>query len=149
VTRFLADSSIWIARRRAAPSYLDELLSTRIGDGQLLTSAPVVLEVQSGAQSSEDYERDWQNVWAQLDWLPLDDRASRRAVDVQRALAAKTRGAHRRPALDYLIAACAEAADDIVLWHWDHDLRIICEHTRQPQEAEHARARRHRLPQPD
>ncbi len=41
------------------------------------------------------------------------------------------------------------AADDVVLWHWDHDLRLICEHTGQPQEAEHPRARRHRLAQPE
>lgn len=148
MTRYLADSSIWIARQRAAPSYLDQLLSDRIGDGQVLTATPIVLEVQSGSQSGDDYEQDWRRVWTQLTWLPLDDRASRRAVEVQRGLAATTRGAHRRPALDYLIAACAEAADDVVLWHWDHDLRLICEHTGQPHEAEHARARRHRLAQP-
>lgn len=149
MARYLADSSIWIARRRAAPSYLDDLLSERIGDGQVLTSAPIVLEVQSGAQSGQEYDQDWRRVWTQLEWLPLDDRASRRAVDVQRELAATTRGAHRRPALDYLIAACAESTDDVVLWHWDHDLRLICEHTGQPQEAEHARARQRRLAQPD
>lgn len=147
--RYLADSSIWISRRRTAPSYLDELLSERIEDGQIVTCAAVVLEVQAGAKNREEYERDRHYVWTQLDWLPLDDRTSRRAVDVQRGLASKTRGAHRRPAIDYVIAACAEAADDVVLWHWDHDLRVICEHTGQPQEAEHARARRHRLSQPD
>ena len=120
-----------------------------VGDKHEADCAPIVLEVLGGAPDGETYSRDWDFVFSALDWLPLDDRASRRAVDVQRALAGKTRGAHRRPALDYLIAACAEAADDIILWHWDHDLRIICEHTRQLHEAEHARARRHRLAQPD
>lgn len=146
--RYLADASIWIARRRAAPSYLDELLSERIEDGQIVTSAAVVLEVQAGAQGGDEYERDWRHVWTQLEWLPLDDRASRRAVEVQRSLAGTTRGAHRRPAVDYLIAACAETAG-AVLWHWDHDLRVICGHTGQPQESEHARARRLRLTRPD
>lgn len=147
--RYLADASIWIAQRRRRGSYLDELVTERYEDGAIVTCAPIVLEVLGGARDGATYSRDWDFVFGALDWLPLDDRASRRAVDVQRALASKTRGAHRRPALDYLIAACAEAADDVVLWHWDHDLRIICEHTRQPHEAEHARARRRRLSQPD
>lgn len=147
--RYLADASIWIAQRRRRGSYLDELVTERYEDGAIVTCAPIALEVLGGAPDGGTYSRDWDFVFSALDWLALDDRASRRAVDVQRALAGKTRGAHRRPALDYLIAACAEAAYDVVLWHWDHDLRIICEHTGQPHEAEHARARRHRLPQPD
>lgn len=44
---------------------------------------------------------------------------------------------HRRPAVDYLIAAAAElAGDDIVLWFFGKDLRVLCEHTGQPFEAE-------------
>lgn len=147
--RYLADASVWIAQRRRRGSYLDELVTERYEDGVIVTCAPVALEVLGGAPDGKTYRRDWDFVFSALDWLPLDERVGRRALDVQRALAAKTRGAHRRPALDYLIAACAETADDVVLWHWDRDLRIICEHTRQPQEAEHARARRHRLSQPD
>ncbi len=146
---YLADASIWIAQRRRGGSYLDELVTQRYEDGQIVTCAPVALEVLGGAADGGSYARGWDFVFSPLGWLPLDDRSSRRALEVQRALAATTRGAHRRPALDYLIAACAEAADDVVLWHWDHDLRLICEHTGQLQEAEHARARRHRLAQPD
>ena len=146
---YLADASIWIAQRRRRGSYLDELVTKRYEDGLIATCAPVVLEMLGGAPDAEAYARDWDFIFSTLDWLPLDDRASRRALEVQRGLSATTRGAHRRPALDYLIAACAEAADEVVLWHWDHDLRLICEHTGQPQEAEHARARKHRLAQPD
>jgi predicted nucleic acid-binding protein len=149
VTLYLADASIWIAQQRRRGSYLDVLVTERFEAGQIATCAPVALEVLGGAPDAESYAQDWNFVFSALDWLPLDDEASRRAVDVQRALAVKTRGAHRRPAIDYLVAACAESADDVVLWHWDHDLRIICEHTGQPQEAEHVRARRHRLAQPE
>ncbi|MCP9486883.1 MAG: PIN domain-containing protein [Gaiellaceae bacterium MAG52_C11] len=146
---YLADASIWIAQRRRRGSYLDELVSDRYENGEIVTCVPVVLEVLGGAADRESYERDWDFVFTALDWLPLDDASSRRAVAVQRELAATTRGAHRRPAIDYLIAACAELSDEIVLWHWDHDLRVICEYTGQPREGEHARARRHRLAQPD
>ncbi len=48
--------------------------------------------------------------------------------------------------MDYLVAACAEEADeDVVLWHWDADLTAICGHTGQPHEPEHERARQHGL----
>jgi hypothetical protein len=58
-------------------------------------------------------------------------------LDVQRGLAASTDGNHLRPAVDYLIAAIAEAAgEECVLWCLDRDLRVICEHTGQPSEAE-------------
>src|SRR5438093_1239368 len=90
------------------------------------------------------YDQDWEIVWKPLVWLPLREQATERALQVQRELAHTTAGAHRRRPIDYLIAACAEeAATDVVLWHWDSDLTIICEHTGQPHEPEHARAREH------
>jgi len=56
---------------------------------------------------------------------------------VQRQLAQISAGSHRRPAIDFLIAATAEAAGpEIVLWSFDRDLKVICEHTGQPGEAE-------------
>lgn len=149
MTRYLADSSIWIAQRRRLGSYLDDLVTERFEDGLIVTCPPVALEVLYGAADGPAYERDWSYVFGPLDWLPLDDEASLRALAVQRSLAAATRGAHRRAPIDFLIAACAEQAEDVVLWHWDHDLRVICEHTAQAQEAEHGRARRHRLAGPD
>jgi len=71
-----------------------------------------------------------------LEWLPLDEAAGRRALAVQRELAATSHGDHRRPAVDYLIAAAAERAGEATLWFFDKDLRVICEHTGQPFEAE-------------
>jgi predicted nucleic acid-binding protein len=72
-----------------------------------------------------------------LDWLPLDSAASERATEVQREMAQIPDGNHRHGAIDFLIAAVAEAAGpEYILWHFDTDLRAICEHTGQPQEAE-------------
>jgi len=52
-------------------------------------------------------------------------------------MAATTHGNHLRPAVDFLLAAAAElAGEEIVLWFFDKDLLVICEHTGQPYEAE-------------
>jgi hypothetical protein len=53
-------------------------------------------------------------------------------------LAGTTHRNHLRPAIDFLIAAVAESAvdEEIVLWFFDKDRLIICEHTGQPFEAE-------------
>ena len=71
--------------------------------------------------------------------MPLGDRAAQRALEVQRELAATKHGNHLRPAVDYLAAAAGElAGNSVTLWFLDKDLRIICEHTGQPHEAEAA-----------
>lgn len=68
-----------------------------------------------------------------------------RALDVQRRLAEIADGRHRRPAIDFLIAATAEATGpDVVLWCFDRDLKAICEHTGQPCEAEDSTGPGHR-----
>jgi predicted nucleic acid-binding protein len=144
VPLYLVDSSIWIGRRRSGAGYLDELLTERFEDGLIATCVPVALEVLVGPPDGAAYDLDWEMVWSQLEWLPLTSAAAERALAVQRELAHQIAGAHRRPPIDFLVAACAEAAGpDVVLWHWDSDLTVVCEHTGQPHEAEHARARTH------
>jgi predicted nucleic acid-binding protein len=73
--------------------------------------------------------------------LPLTDAAAVRSLALLRGLASTTEGAHRRRPIDYLVAACAEAAEDVVLWHWDRDLTAICDFAGIRHEAEHDRAR--------
>ena len=69
--------------------------------------------------------------------MPLDDAGVERALAVQRELAETSDGSHRRPAVDFLIAAAAEAAGpEVVLWCFDRDLKVICDHTGQPCEPE-------------
>jgi len=66
----------------------------------------------------------------------VDDRP-RREFEAQRALAATKHGNHLRPAVDYLVAAAGElAGNDVTLWFLHKELRIICDHTGQPHEAE-------------
>ncbi|HSK14765.1 MAG TPA: hypothetical protein VK915_01215 [Gaiellaceae bacterium] len=70
------------------------------------------------------------------DWILLDG-AIRRALEVQRELAPSSHGNYRRPAVDFLIGGDGRGrGDDVTLWFFDRDLRVICEHTGQPYEAE-------------
>ncbi len=113
-----------------------EKLAQRFEDGEVVTCAPVVLEAMHRARSGEHYEQLMTELFDPLGWLPLGLDQSVRATDVQRQMAATTDGNHLRPAIDYLIAAIAEAGEETVLWSFDRDLEIICDHTQQPQEAE-------------
>ena len=141
---FLVDSSIWIGRRRSGADYLEQLLVQRLGRGEIATCVPVALEVLVGPADGQAYARDWLSLWQHLIWLPLSERATGRALEVQSELARATPGAHRLGATSYLIAACAESAGhEVVLWHWDDGLAAICEHTGQVHEPEHGRAREH------
>lgn len=141
--RFLADSSIWGWANSGKRPDIAEKLAGRFEGDEILTCPPIVLEVLHRARDGKEYEALRATLFEPLDWVPLGERQSERAVEVQRELARATHGNHLRPAVDFLIAAAAEAAgDDIVLWVLDKDLRVICEHTGQPCEAEQASRRR-------
>lgn len=137
MARYLADTSVWAWANKQARPDIREKLAERVERGEVCTCVPVALEVMHRAESSGEYETLFAALLEPLDWLPLGAAASQRALDVQRELAAQSHGNHRRPAADYLIAAVAEAArDDVAVWFFDNDLRVICEHTGQPFEAE-------------
>ena len=137
MTLYLADTSIWVRRTRPGAEELDERFRERYARGEIATCVPVALEVLVGPKDGAAYDADFANVWAPLTWLPLGEHAVERALVVQRELAHTNPGAHRRRPGDFLVAACAEAAGaDVVLWHWDHDLAVICAHTGQPHESE-------------
>jgi predicted nucleic acid-binding protein len=134
---YLADSSVWAWANHGERADINEKLATRLENGDVATCVPVALEVMHRADRSERYERLFGALLEPLEWLPLDEAASTRALEVQRELAATTHGNHRRPAVDYLIAATAEVAGgEVLAWFFDNDLRVICEHTGQRFEAE-------------
>jgi predicted nucleic acid-binding protein len=86
--------------------------------------------------TSLKYERQFTTLLDPLDWLPLTEKAGERAMEVQRLLAAKSDGGHRRPPTDFLIAAVAEMHENVVLWCFDKDFRSIAELTGQLIEEE-------------
>jgi predicted nucleic acid-binding protein len=134
---YLADSSIWAWANKGSRPDIREKLAERLERGEVATCVPVALEVMHRAQTSAEFEELFVALLEPLEWLSLDEMASRRALHVQRELAATSHGGHRRPAVAYLIASIGEVArGDVVTWFFDRDLRVICEHTQQPFEAE-------------
>jgi predicted nucleic acid-binding protein len=130
---YLADSSIWVARRQPGADTLRSAFIERFRRGEIATCVPIALEVLTAARDAEAYEEDWETVWKALFWLPLRERALQRALDLQRELAAA--GGHRCSPATFLVAACAlEASEAVVVWHCDPCIELICEHTGQPHE---------------
>jgi predicted nucleic acid-binding protein len=138
---YLADTSIWAwAKRR---DDIRAKLGERVARRQLATCTPVALEVLQGARNRAEYEEELGESLAPLDWIPLSSEAGDRALEVQRLLSRTTDGAHRIPAVDYLVAAVAERAGaDMVLWHFDRDLGRICDLIDHPHEEERLPRRR-------
>jgi predicted nucleic acid-binding protein len=137
LARYLADSSIWSWANKGKRPDLRAKLAERFERGEVVTSAPIALEVMHRARNGKEYESLYEQLFEPLEQVALTDAVAKRALEVQREMAGGTHGNHMRPAIDYLIAAIAEKADeDVVLWGLDKDLRIIAEHTGQPYEAE-------------
>ena len=135
MTLYLTDTSVWVGRRRPNAGELPRQFLDRLRRSEIATCVPIALEVLTGPADGEAYVRDWTNLWGQLHWLPMRERATGRALEVQSELALAAPGAHRRSIAHFLVAACAEdAGSDVVLWHWDPDLAAICEHTGQRHE---------------
>jgi predicted nucleic acid-binding protein len=136
VALYLADSSIWAWADKKPGSELALKFADRVGSDEVATCPVVMLEVMHRARGGLDFERLFAGLALQRSF-PVTEESGARAVQVQRELARGTHGNHRRPAADFLIAAAAEeAGDDVILWFFDKDLRVICEHTGQPYEAE-------------
>lgn len=134
---YLADTSIWAWAQKPERPDIRERLAARYEQGEVVTCVPVILEAMHRPETSVQYEERFDGVFAPLERLPLDQTSVERALEVQRALAGESNRSHRRPAIDFLIAAAAEAAGpEVVLWCFDRDLKVICEHTGQPCESE-------------
>jgi predicted nucleic acid-binding protein len=137
VPRYLADSSIWAWAQKSERPDIRKLLAERYEADEIVTCVPVILETMHRPETAKGYKQRFDDLFAPLERLPLSEASAERALEVQRQLAAASDGSHRRPAIDFLIAAVAEAAGpEVVLWCFDRDLKVICEHTGQPSEPE-------------
>lgn len=90
----------------------------------LLAVCPIIeLEFFYSARSAADRERGIEDMQALFGWVPVDDRAYRRAWQVQDALT--KRGQHRSTGpVDLVVAATAEL-QGLTLLHRDHDFECI------------------------
>lgn len=123
---YLADKSALEQRRHSEKAR--GLLEVLTVEGALATCHVIALEVLYSARNRVDYETLRETV-ASLPWLPCDETAMDRAMEVQGLLARK--GHHRLPIPDLVIAATAERHGATVL-HYDHDFDLIAEVTGQP-----------------
>lgn len=137
MARYLADTSIWAWAQKSERPDIRQKLSDRYEEGEIVTCVPVILEALHRPETGIQYSERFDQLFAPLERLPLGDSSVERALEVQRQLAKASDGNHRRPAIDFLIAAAAEAAGlEVILWCFDRDLKVICEHTGQPCEPE-------------
>mgnify|MGYP000716388936 CR=1 FL=1 len=137
MTVYLADTSIWSWADKGHRPDIATALYERIDRDELATCHPVVVEYLHRARTSLEVENLVAHTFEPLQWLPSGSRVWKRALEVQRSLAGAAEARHRRPAMDYVVAATAElSGPDVVLWAFDRDLRVICEHTGQPHELE-------------
>lgn len=135
--RYLADTSIWAWSQKSQRLDIKKRLAARYRQGEIVTCVPIVLEAMHKPETADQYRERFDGLFAPLERLPVDGESAERALEVQRQLADTSNGSHRRPAIDFLIAAAAEAAGpEVTLWCFDRDLRVICEHTGQPCESE-------------
>ena len=116
---FIADKSAFEQQRHS--SVADGLLKALAADGALFMTEMVALELLYSARSPSDYEERWDGL-ATLPWLHLTEAVARRALDIQRLLAAAS--AHRRPLPDLVVAATALEYGATVL-HYDRDFDVI------------------------
>lgn len=138
MSRYLADTSIWAWAQKTNRPDIREKLSTRYEQGEVVTCVPVVLEAMHRAETAARLREHFDQLFAPLERLPLENASVERALAVQRELAEASDGNDRRSPIDFLIAAAAEAADEVTLWCFDRDLEVICGHTGQACEAEHS-----------
>lgn len=136
--RYLADTSIWAWAHLPSRPDIAEKLQARLEDGAVVTCVPVALELMHRADSGKRYGEMFAELLDPLEWLPTTEPASWRALEVQQALARASDGAHRRSPVDLLVAAVAERHDDVVVWAFDRDYRVIADMTGQPVELETA-----------
>lgn len=123
---YLADKSAYEQQRHSAAA--DKTLRALAADGALAMCEIVALELLYSARSSADYEQRFTDLHS-LPWLHVTSAVMTRALDMQRALAA--RGQHRRPLPDLIVAATAAEHGAIVL-HYNQDFDLIAEVTGQP-----------------
>jgi predicted nucleic acid-binding protein len=126
VDTYLVDKSA-LEQRRQSP-VARQVLERLLAEGQLATTHVVSMEVLYSARNAVDYVSLAQELRL-LVWLPTDEAALDRAIEVQGLLAA--RGQHRLSIPDLLIAGTAERHGATVL-HYDKDFDLIGQVTGQP-----------------
>lgn len=144
MTRYLADTSVWAWAKRSR--IIEEKFRERLLRSELATTVPVALEILHSSRNGAEYEEDLAFLRS-LEWLGFTAETADRALEVQRALAQTTHGAHRIAPIDYLVVSIAEnSGPNVIVWHVDRDLARLCDFVDQPHEHERVTSRRRGRP---
>ena len=124
---YLVDTSVWHRMDQSAVRDRVEQLHL-----PTYTCLPVTLEIGVSARHADEHAELIDDLTRGAHWAAITADIERRAVQVQRLLAARNH--HRAARLaDLLIAVTAEAHDLVVL-HYDSDYDLIADVTGQPCE---------------
>lgn len=127
MTVYLVDKSAWEWARRDAAARAD--LADLLAAGHILAGSHLTaLEMAYSARNADDHATIIARQRATR-WLPVTEVVMDRALEIVAMLA--SRGQHRTPIPDVIIAATAEHHQAIVL-HVDKDYEHIAEATGQP-----------------
>ena len=127
-TKFVADTSVFA--RLVKPPVI-AAFAPLAAEGRIGLCSPVAFELGYSARNPDDH-RQLSDRLSSFPALAVTDADHRRALEVQAALAARSR--HRVVSLvDALVAAVAEARDLVVL-HYDADFELVAGVTGQDQE---------------
>jgi len=123
--RFLVDHSV---HARAGHPVIAELLAAAALGEQLVACGALAIEALFSARDANELETLHARLTEDMPWVEIDDRVWRLALATQVELGKVTERFHRRPPIDYLIAATAHHHGLGVL-HYDHDYDLIAEHS--------------------
>jgi predicted nucleic acid-binding protein len=126
---YLADTSVYVLQARHAE--VRRKFETLLAEGRLAACQMTTLEYLNNAPDPKGYESLWGAMHGHR-WMDVTTQVMDRALQVHRALAAKSQHRHFRLP-DLIIAATAEVHGATVL-HYDTDYDRIAAVTSQPME---------------
>lgn len=126
--RYLADTSVFARLTKPAVA---AVFGPLVAGRQVALTNPVAFELGYAARNPDDY-REVADRLQSFPAVPTTDGDHQRALEVQAALAARSR--HRALSLvDALVASVAEARGLTVL-HYDGDFELVADITGQPHQ---------------
>jgi len=123
--RYLIDNSVY---GRGGHPMLSALFRSAATKRQLVACGALTIEALYSARNGDEVERLHEQLTEGMPWVEIDDAVWRLALATQVELGKVTERFHRRPPIDYLIAATAHHHGLGVL-HYDHDYDLIAEHS--------------------
>ncbi len=122
--RYLLDNSVFARADR--PQVAARL--ERAAPDQLVSCGPLVIEALYSARDRDALEFLHQRLTRSMPYVEADEQVWRLALGAQVELGRVNERFHRRPPIDYLIAATAHS-NGLGVLHYDRDYDLIAEHS--------------------